>query len=311
MVYRPSSTVRPGLRYNSTMIDPGLLNKVALISGANNPHGIGAGIAWALAGQGARVFLHGYRGAWKGGRQTADDDAAPGEAFYNRQGRKPLEEVLESIRKAGGEAAGLEGDLSRPEFISELFDAAEGSLGPVQIMVNNAAYWEADTFIPWDQELVNTAVELWTERPQSFSAGVFDRIFAVNTRAVALTMAEFARRHIDRGANWGRIVNISTAGSYSFPSEVSYGASKLALEGYTRSAAVELGQFGITANSLLPGPVQSGWITPELEEAILPTIPTGRLGTPEDIANAVVFLASTQADWISGQTIYVGGGHGM
>ncbi len=298
------------------MIDPGLQNKVALVTGANNPHGIGAGIARALAAQGARVFLHGYRG----GSQTTDrgpqtavhtfggQPSAPGQEFYNHQQRTPLAEVLRSI---GAQAAGLEGDLSEPELITRLFDAAEQAFGTVQIVVNNAAYWEADTFIPSDQELVNPAVELWTARPQPFDAGVFDRIFAVNTRAVALMMAEFGRRHVERGADWGRIVNVSTAGSYSFPSEVTYGASKLALEGYTRSAAVELGQFGVTANSLLPGPVQSGWISPELEQAILPTIPAGRLGTPQDIANAVVFLASVQADWISGQTIYVGGGHGM
>lgn len=295
------------------MIDPGLHNRVTLITGANNPLGIGAAIGRALAAQGARVFLHGYRGAWKGGRQegAAIDDRQPGEAFYNRMGRKPLEEVLQSIRDAGGVAAGLEGDLAQPAFATALFDAAEEALGPVQILVNNAAYWEADSFLPGQEEMANKAVELWTERPQSFDAGAFDRIFAVNTRAAALLMAEFAQRHVARGADWGRIVNISTAGSYSFPSEVSYGASKLALEGYTRSAAVELGRFGVTANSILPGPVQTGWITPDLTEAILPTIPAGRLGRPQDVAHAVVFLASVQADWVSGQTIYVGGGHGM
>lgn len=302
------------------MIDPQLQNKVALITGANNPHGIGAAIAQALAAQGARVFLHGYRGAWKGGRQEpiaepqqerGVDNMAPGEAFYNRQGRKPLDEVLETIRAVGGVAAGMEGDLSQPALAHALFDEAEQALGPVQIVVNNAAYWEADSFVPGEEEMVNKAVELWTERPQAFDAGAFDRIFAVNARAAGLMMAEFARRHVVRGADWGRIINISTAGSTTFPSEVSYGASKLALEGYTRSAAVELARFGITANSVLPGPVQSGWITPELEEAILPTIPAGRLGTPQDIANAVLFLASVHADWVSGQTIYVGGGHGM
>ena len=297
------------------MINPGLQDKVALISGANNPHGIGAAIARTLAKQGARVFLHGYRGAWKGARvdkdAEQDEDAQPGEQFYNRQGRKPLDEVLQALRASGAQAAGLEGDLGQPDFVAGLFDAAEQALGPVQIVVNNAAYWEADSFIPGEEEMANKAVELWTARPQSFSAGAFDRIFAVNTRAAALMMAEFARRHVARGAGWGRIVNISTAGSYSFPSEVTYGASKLALEGYTRSAAAELGRFGITANSVLPGPVQTGWITPELEQAILPSIPAGRLGAPEDIANAVLLLASVQADWISGQTIYVGGGHGM
>jgi 3-oxoacyl-[acyl-carrier protein] reductase len=165
--------------------------------------------------------------------------------------------------------------------------------------------------VPDDRPLPNEAVELWTSRPQTISAGSMDRMFAVNTRAAALLMAEFTRRHVARDDDWGRIVNISTAGSYTFPSEVSYGAGKLALEGYTRSAAVELGQFGITVNAVLPGPVQTGWITPELEELLLPTIPMGRVGTPQDIANAVLFLASEQAGWVSGQRIFVGGGHGM
>jgi 3-oxoacyl-[acyl-carrier protein] reductase len=300
------------------MIDTGLANRVAVVTGANNPHGIGAGIARALAAEGAWVFLHGYREGWKGGRQVEeagreenDGGSEPGEVFYNRQGRKPLDEVLLSIREAGGQAEGTEGDLAEPGLIPYLFQQAEEAFGPVEILVNNAAAWEADTFVPADQKLPNEAVELWTDRPQLVSAASFDHIFAVNARAVALMMTEFARRHVERGGRWGRIVNISTAGAYVFPSEVSYGASKLALEGYTRSAAIELGQFGITVNALAPGPVQTGWITPELEAQIVTSIPMGRVGTPEDIARVVVFLASEQAGWVSGQRLYVGGGHGM
>jgi 3-oxoacyl-[acyl-carrier protein] reductase len=135
------------------------------------------------------------------------------------------------------------------------------------------------------------------------------KLFTVNATAPALLIREFARRHVARGATWGRIINISTAGSVCFPGEVSYGASKYALESYTRSAAYELGQFGITVNVLTLGPVQTGWITSELEKAILPTIPLGRIGQPADVADVVVFLASEQARWITGQQIGVGGGH--
>ena len=124
-------------------------------------------------------------------------------------------------------------------------------------------------------------------------------------------MAEFARRHIERGARWGRIINVSTAGADRFPSEITYGASKFALESYSRSAAIELGKFGVTVNVVSLGPVQTGWITAELERAMLPTIPLGRIGSPEDVADVIVFLASDQARWLTGQRIYVGGGHGM
>ena len=133
----------------------------------------------------------------------------------------------------------------------------------------------------------------------------------MNTRAPALLIAEFVRRHLKRGAHWGRIVNVSTAGAERFPSEISYGASKYALESYTRSAAMELGKFGIAVNVVSLGPVQTGWITPDLEREILPTIPLGRIGSPEDVADVVVFLASEQARWVTGQKIFVGGGHGM
>jgi 3-oxoacyl-[acyl-carrier protein] reductase len=122
-------------------------------------------------------------------------------------------------------------------------------------------------------------------------------------------MTEFARRHVAGRATWGRIVNISTAGSEGFPSEASYGASKYALESYTRAAAQELGQFGITVNALALGPVQTGWITPALEQALLPTLALPRIGTPEDVADVVVFLASEQARWVTGQKIFVDGGH--
>jgi 3-oxoacyl-[acyl-carrier protein] reductase len=74
---------------------------------------------------------------------------------------------------------------------------------------------------------------------------------------------------------------------------------------------MELGRFGITVNVISLGPVQTGWITPELEREILPTIRLGRIGRPRDVADAVLFLASEQARWITGQKIYVGGGHGM
>lgn len=183
-------------------------------------------------------------------------------------------------------------DLSQPTLTPLLFDKAEAAVGPIEILVNNAVAWEADTFLPQDTELANKLVELWRGRPRPISAAAVGRVFAVNTRGLALMMAEFARRHLARGAQWGRIINISTAGAERFPSEVTYGARKFALESYTRSSADELGKLGIIVNGVSPGPVQTEWITPPLEQTILSTIPLGRIGRPEDRADVVVFLAS-------------------
>jgi 3-oxoacyl-[acyl-carrier protein] reductase len=122
-------------------------------------------------------------------------------------------------------------------------------------------------------------------------------------------MAEYGRRHASRGADWGRVVNVSTDSADCFPGEVSYGASKAALESYSRSAAMELGPYGITVNVVAPGPIQTGWIPLEAEESIVETIPLGRMGRSDDVADVIVFLASDQARWVTGQRLFVGGGH--
>jgi len=93
--------------------------------------------------------------------------------------------------------------------------------------------------------------------------------------------------------------------------EVSYGASKFAMESYSRAAASELGRYGITVNVVSPGPIQTGYIASELEQRLITAIPLGRVGLPEDVADVIVFLASEQARWLTGQLIFVGGGHRM
>ena len=291
------------------MIDTGLRDKVVLVTGANNPHGIGAAVARAFATQRAKVFLHYLRD--KRPTQGCASTASPGEAFYRTQQTKDAQEVLKSIGDIGGEAHAWEADLSDVRATRTLFDEAERAVGSVSVLVNNAAHWEGDTFLPTGADLPNRLHELWTERPNQISAQSFERIFNINTRAPVLLMAEFARRHIERRAARGCIVNASTDGAHCFPSEISYGASKFALESYTRSAAKELGPSGIAVNAVSLGPVQTGWITPELEREILPTIPLGKIGTPEDVADVIVFLASDQALWVTGQTICIGGGHRM
>jgi 3-oxoacyl-[acyl-carrier protein] reductase len=282
------------------VINPGLQGRTVLITGANNRLGIGAAVARAFARLGATLFLHYHRSPLN---ESARIDT------YRRQQAHSADEILADIVSLGGRAAAFEGDFTDPATIPALFDAAERFCGSVEVLVNNAAAWSADTFVPARGAPRNPFLELWTDPAQPVSSEPALRLFIANAVAPALLITAFARRHVARGAHWGRIVNISTAGSECFPSEASYGASKYSLESYTRTAARELGQFGITVNVLALGPVQTGWITPELEQALLSTLALGRIGTPEDIADVVAFLASEQARWVTGQKIFVDGGH--
>jgi 3-oxoacyl-[acyl-carrier protein] reductase len=282
------------------MINPGLRGRSVLVTGANNQLGIGAAIALAFARLGATLFLHYHRTPLD---RESDADV------YRAQQASSADEILRRIVENGGQAAAYEADFTDPAAIAPLFDAAERFCGSVDVLINNAAAWSADTFLLSRESRRNPFIELWTDSGPALSAEPATRQLVVNALAPALLMTEFARRHVARRATWGRIVNISTAGSECFPSEASYGASKYALESYTRTAAQELGQFGITVNALALGPVQTGWITPSLEQALLPTLALGRIGTPDDVANVVVFLASKQARWVTGQKIFVDGGH--
>jgi len=287
------------------MIDTALRGKVVLVTGGNNPHGIGAATALAFAAQDAHVFVHSFVPP---GEAVTADDQTPGQAFYEAQQHRSADHVVTAIRARGGRAESWQADLSDPAVIPELFDRAERTLGRVDVLVNNAAYFSPDTLLP----PADTAARAVDGFPTRFiTADSHDRHFAVNSRAVALLMAEFTRRSVARGASSGRIVNVSTDGASGFPTEVSYGASKHALESFSRAAAYELGRHNITVNVVSLGPIQTGWISPELERELTASIPLGRLGTPHDVADVIVFLASEQARWVTGQLVYVGGGHQM
>lgn len=277
------------------MIDPGLKNRVVLITGTNNPRGIGAATARAFAAQGAHVFLSYLRMRPEDfgvGSEEALRAAEPGMPFYYALQMGSAEPLAEELRAAGCRAEAWEADLSDPESAGALFDRAEATLGPVDVLVNMAAHCAngGDTIA-------------------SISARCLDQTFAVNVRAMVLLSAEFVRRCRARGAPWGRIVNLSTDAAQTFAGQIAYGASKAAIEALTRSIAIEAGPLGITVNAVAPGPVQTGYIAPALAEQELPAIPLRRLGQPEDIADAIVFLASEQARWITGQVIKVSGGH--
>jgi 3-oxoacyl-[acyl-carrier protein] reductase len=295
------------------MVDPELQNRVVLVTGGNNPRGIGAATARAFAAQGAAVFVHFFRQPVPEFVKSEDPASSdtPSLAMYYACQRRSAQEVVDSIRAAGGRATAWEADLADAGVIPQLFDHAEQALGPVEVLVNNAAIDEFDTFLPGKSEKKGNRCEVTGLPVISLSAESCDGAFAVNSRAVALLMAEFARRHITAGRRWGRIINVSTDGASGYPSNVSYWASKHAMESYSRAAAAELGPHGITVNIVSPGPIQTGWISPDLDARITPGIPLRRVGQPEDIADAIVFFASQQARWITGQLLYVGGGNRM
>ncbi len=294
------------------MVDTGLEDRVALVTGGN--HGIGAATAVAFAKEGVRVFINYLRLTPEeyGGisREEADTASDPGRGFYYRTLEQSADEVMKTMRDLNGECESWEADLADPRNISVLFDRAEGRFGKVDILVNNAAHDRCDTFIP-QSELARSPNFLGEYPMKTISAESHDEHFAVNTRAVVLLIEEYARRFIERKLSWGRIINITTDGAYAHPSNISYGASKYAVESYSRAAAFELGPYGITVNVVSPGAVQTGWMTKELEESIAESYPLRRIGRPEDIAHAVVFFASQQADWITGQVLHVGGGNKM
>ena len=287
------------------MINPQIEGKVALVTGAN--HGIGAATARALSAQGVRVFVTYYRPPSAYSEQElarAREVGVGGVALYEARQQQPVEMVLAEIRAVGGTASACEADLSDAAQIPRLFDACEAALGPVDILVNNHTHCVLETFDPARVSTQGFAVHF-------ISAAGIDAHMAVNARAYALLMAEYAQRLLRRGGRWGRIINVSTDAAHAHDANVSYAASKHAIESYSRSAAAELGRYGITVNVVAPGPIQTGYITPEQEAQIAAGTPLGRVGAPEDVADVIVFLASEQAHWLTGQLLYVGGGWRM
>ena len=263
-----------------------LTGRVALVTGAN--HGIGAATARVLADCGARVLVTYLR--------LVEEDSPGAPEAYARARASDAGHVVAGIRASGGLAMSVEADLADPQTPRRLFDAAESELGPVEILVNNASGWLADTFTAETQDRIGRPL-------RRVSADTFDRLFAVDARGAALMIAEFARRHSARGATWGRIISLASGGPGGFPGEVSYGAAKAALENYTMSAAFELAHVGVTANVVHPPPTDTGWVTDEVRRSVQERPDLLRIVEPEEVARVIAYLASDHARLITGNVI--------
>jgi 3-oxoacyl-[acyl-carrier protein] reductase len=299
-----SKTRRVDCEERWQVIDPGLQGRTVLITGAN--HGIGAATARKFASEGAKVFVTFFRETSPYTEQelrAARAAGRGGDRFYRSMQQQSAEALIEEIRGAGGVATAREADLSQESQIPSLFDTCEAELGAVEVLINNHTHCVHETF---DPSLASGA-----EGVSLVSAASIDRHFTVNARGYALLMAEYVKRYLARRGTRGRIINVSTDASHAHPGNVNYSASKHAIESYSRSAAVELGKYEITVNVVAPGPTQTGYIAPEDEGEIAQKTPLRRVGRPEDVADVLLFLASEQARWLTGQLIYVGGGWRM
>lgn len=270
------------------MVDYGLKDKVAIITGANNPQGIGAATAYALAREGAKVVLVYKRLPRAFDKNNTDHNGADRYFMANAGNADAVESRL---RAMNADYLILESDITDEAAVKGIYAAVLQRFGKVNILVNNAA--------DCDMDGIDTIERI---TPQ-----VIDDTFAVNVRGSLLMTREMI---LHRGDD-GRIINLSTDAAQVFAGQITYGASKATLEALTRSIALEVAPHGMTVNCIAPGPTQTGWIDAELEKAVIPLIPLGQLIQPQDIAETILFLSSRQARMITGQVIKVSGGKAL
>ena len=270
------------------MVDYGLKGRVALITGANNPQGIGATTALAFAREGAKVALVYKRILRPYDEKKTDRNGA--DRYYEANAGNA--DIVESkLKEMGADYFIIESDITDEAAVKEIYAAVLERYGRIDVLVNNAADGDMDGL----------------DTIEKITQSVIDDTFAVNVRGSILMMRAFVKH---RG-EYGRIINLSTDASQVFAGQITYGASKATLEALTRSIALEVAKYGITVNCVAPGPTQTGWIDDELEKAVIPIIPMGQLIHPEDIAETILFLASDQARMLTGQVIKVSGGHAL
>jgi 3-oxoacyl-[acyl-carrier protein] reductase len=270
------------------MVDYGLIDRVALITGANNPQGIGAATTLAFAREGAKLVMV-YKKIPRAFDKTKTD--RNGADRYYAANAGDADAVEEKLKEIGADYLIIESDITDEGAVKEIYSKVMERYGRVDILVNNAAEGDMDGL---------DTIEKITQE-------VIDDTFAVNVRGSILMTREF----VNHRGDYGRIINISTDAAQIFPSQITYGASKATLEALTRSIALEVAKHGITVNCVAPGPTQTGWIDEDFEKEIAPIIPIGKLIQPEDIADTILFLASEKASMITGQVIKVSGGHAL
>ncbi|MBC7592963.1 MAG: 3-oxoacyl-ACP reductase FabG [Kineosporiaceae bacterium] len=205
--------------------------------------------------------------------------------------------TVEAITAAGGKALAVGADVSDAEQVTAAVDRIASELGAPTILINNAG-------ILRDNLLFKMSVDDW------------DAVMGVHLRG-AFLMSKACQKHMVE-SKFGRIVNLSSTSALGNRGQANYAAAKAGMQGFTKTLAIELGKFGITANAIAPGFIQTDMTAATAERMKVPfadfikfsaeQIPVARVGQPEDIAHTTSFLVSEGAGFVSGQVIYVAGG---
>ena len=256
-----------------------LRGRAALVTGASRRAGIGYAIARRLAALGASLFLQHYAPHDRDQPWGADPGGPPA----------VLAGVTAALAADDASVHDIELDLASPGAPEQLVSAAAGQLGHLDILICNHARSGGDGPLG------------------TLDAAMLDGHWAVNTRSAILLAQAFAARHDGRPG--GRII-FMTSGQDLGPmtGEIAYAASKGALASITRTLADYLADRPIALNTVQPGPVDTGYATPEVHEVVRRHFPQGRWGTPDDPARLIAWLTTDEAAWITGQVINTEGG---
>ncbi len=205
--------------------------------------------------------------------------------------RAAADQVVSVIEAGGGSALAVQADVGDEDAVAGMIEKIQESLGPVAVLVNNAGITRDDLIM-------------------RMKASAWDEVIQTNLSSVYLCSKAVMRGMLR--ARWGRIVSVSSvAGVYGNAGQANYSAAKAGVVGFTKALAKEVGSRGITVNAVAPGFIETDMtaaLGEEVTEAAVTSITLGRLGSPQEVAAAVGYLASDDASYITGQTIVVDGG---